>query len=215
MQNPSHRAFKLHLLDEDTKETLKLHFEELEKTLDMPGLGYTLFYVVLELVSNAVRANLKRYYFRHHGFSLSEPESYQRGLECFKRDYNTIGEKETQRALEELDFQVTISVDLNSERLLIFVENNMILLEEEEKRIRTKLASAMDVKDLIEFSVLYGDETEGKGLGLAMIVLLIKDLGLNPGNFRVFRKSDRTIARLEFPLLADYKPLRERSKIVG
>ena len=67
----------------------------------------------------------------------------------------------------------------------------------------------MGVKDLVEFSVHYGDESEGNGLGLAMVVLLIKDMGFDPGFFRVYHNEGQTTARLEFPLSADYRPLRK------
>ena len=68
------------------------------------------------------------------------------------------------------------------------------------------------MKDILEFSVQFADETEGKGLGLAMIVLLIKDLGFDSSFFRVYKKPDRTVARLEFPLSADYTPIRSRNQ---
>ena len=75
------------------------------------------------------------------------------------------------------------------------------------------LAAAMGVKDLVEFSVHYGDESEGNGLGLAMVVLLIKDMGFDPGFFRVYLNDGYTTARLEFPLSADYTPLRGRQDL--
>ncbi len=209
MKFPVTKTIKLRLLDDPTKDMIKNLFYEIEGQLKIEGLGYTLFYVVMELVSNAVRANLKRFYFKQHGYSLTDPDSYQTGLTAFKRDYLRIDADISAAALDELDFQVTVRVDINNDRLLIFVENNIILLEEEEKRIRTKLASACEAKDIIEFSVMYGDETEGKGLGLAMIVLLIKDMGFDPGYFRVYPGDKKTVARLEFPLRKDYKPIRE------
>ena len=70
----------------------------------------------------------------------------------------------------------------------------------------------MQSKNLIQYSKFLGgqDETEGKGFGLAMIVLLIKHLGFDPGNFRIYTKDSRTVARLEFPLTSDYIPIRSR-----
>lgn len=48
-----------------------------------------------------------------------------------------------------------------------------------------------------------------------MIVLLIRDLGFDPQYFRVYKTEDKTVARLEFPLSADYTPIRLRQSTLS
>jgi len=83
-------------------------------------------------------------------------------------------------------------------------------ISEEERRLRSHLARAMEVRNLVQFSEAYGDDTEGAGLGLALVIMLIKDMGFDPDYFRVFTRGDSTVARLEFPLKKDYVPIRKK-----
>ena len=211
MGHNTKKSFYMKMLDKSVAEQLQGTLKDIEKNLGIEGLGSTLYNVIMELAGNAVKANIKRVYFKKNGYRISDPLSYAEGILAFSQDVKNTNTSEYEKALEELELNVAIDVDLTGDRLLIQVENNLLLLEEEEKRIRTKLAEAMGTKDIVKFYVQFGDETEGRGLGLAMVVLLIKDLGFNPENFRVFHKGSKTVARIEFPLTANYVPLRERT----
>lgn len=210
--DPEKKSIEIRVLNEEAKGKLRAAFDDLERKLKIDSLSITLFYVVMELVGNAVKANLKRVFFRKRKYNLEDPEQYRLHLDEFKHYYNGVPEEEYADALKDLGLSVAIDIDLDHKRLLIFVENNAVLLPEEEKRIRSKLASTREMKDILEFSVQFADETEGKGLGLAMIVLLIKDLGFDASFFRVYKEPGRTVARLEFPLAADYTPIRLRDQ---
>ncbi len=210
MVEPTRRQLTLRTLDAFVREQLQSFSHELEQKLKIEGLSNAMHFVLMELVGNAVKANLKRVYFGRNGYSLNDTQSYQQGIEAFMRDYNSIDEVEYTKALHDLNLKVEVEVDINRERALIHVHNNTVILAEEERRVRRQLAGSMNIKNIVDFSMHYGDETEGRGLGLAMIVLLIRDLGFNPDYFRVYCQGARTTARLEFPLSADYRPIRER-----
>lgn len=202
-------------MDDSVEQELSRALREYEDRLKIEGLSVTLFNVIMELVSNAVKANLKRVFFERNGYDATDPASYHRGIEHFAASYRHTNTNEYRQALKELELQVSIDMDLDADRLLIHVRNNTLMLAEEERRIRTKLAQAMGTKDIMNFYIEFGDETEGKGLGLAMVILLIKDLGFDPALFRVFHDEDKTIARLEFPLSANYVAIRDRAKRDG
>ncbi len=211
MTTSGKKSISLQMIDDDVEEELRTALFELEDMLHIEGIALTLFNVVMELVNNAVKANLKRVFFEKNGYSLTDPEGYAEGLAAFTRNYTQTQTEEYRLALRDLKLTVSIDMDLDLERLLIHVENNARLLREEEKRIRTKLANAMEgIKDIMDFYLHFGDETEGKGLGLAMVVLLIKDLGFDPRNFRVYHTDNGTVARLEFPLSSNYVTMRDR-----
>ena len=202
--------FSIRFLGPEVKDRLKQTFEEVEGKLGIDGLAAALFTVVMELVTNAVKANLKRAFFNENGYSVSDPESYQAGVAAFKENYREVEGEAYGRALTDLDLVVSVNIDLDNDRLLTFVENNTLLQDEEETRIRGKLASAMSAKQLVEFYLHFGDESEGSGLGLAMIVFLMREIGFDPDNFRVYQQNGKTIARIEFPLNKDYVPIRKR-----
>ena len=212
MTADNQRRIVLSVMDADARARIRAVFEDLERELAVDGLGVAVTTSVLELVENAVKANLKRAFFERHGYSLDDPESYANGVAAFKQSYDRIKDQEYIRALGELELAVTVELNQDRNRLLIHIENNAVLLAAEEERIRQRLAAAMAASHLADFCVQYGDETEGSGLGLAMIVFLIRNLGFSADHFRVFQKGAKTIARLEFPLTADYVPIRNRWK---
>lgn len=208
MSAEKRKEFTVLVLDDPARDKLQAFFNDLEKELDREGMGVALFNVVQELVTNAIKANVKRVFFEQNHYNLEDPAQYQKGLQDFRIFFRNMDAALYQKNLEEMDLSVRVDVDLDHQRLLIFVRNNTIMVQDEEARIRKNLAAAMGVKDLVEFSVHYGDESEGNGLGLAMVVLLIKDMGFDPSFFRVYHNDGHTTARLEFPLSADYRPLR-------
>jgi signal transduction histidine kinase len=183
---------------------------DLEKRFKKEGMGDTIYNVVQELINNAVKANLKRSFFKANQYSFVDPKSYQEGLAAFKTSLRTISDEQWKKAVQELGLRVTVEVDADEKRILIYVENNAVMIPEEERRLRSHLARAMHVRNLIQFSEAYGDETEGAGLGLALVIMLIKDMGFDPDYFRVFTREGSTVARLEFPLHKDYVPIRKR-----
>lgn len=210
MVDPTRKLLTLRSLDDFVRQQLTDISEELEGNLKIEGLAHAMHFVLMELVGNAVKANLKRVYFARHNFDMDNSESYAAGIASFMGDYGNTDDLEYQQALNELDLHVNVEVDVSHERALIYVRNNALILAEEERRIRRQLAGSMNIKNIVEFSMHYGDETEGRGLGLAMIVLLIRDLGFDPEYFRVFSDGQRTVARIEFPLSKDYRPIRKR-----
>jgi len=197
-------------IDASARNRLREVFEDLEKELKIDGIGVVLTTAVLELVENAVKANMKRAFFSREGFTYDNIDSYKAGLAAFVKAYGDIQQGQYNDSLRELDLVVSVQVNSNDLRLLVFVENNAVLLTQEELRIRKQLSAAMVSDKLAEFYLHFGYETEGSGLGLAMIVILMRNLGFDADNFRVYQTNGRTVARLEFPLNADYVPIRER-----
>lgn len=203
-------TFHIDTLDSPARESIHQLCLNLEKRFDREGMGDTIYNVVQELINNAVKANLKRSFFKKHGYSFENKQSYSEGLKAFKISLGSISEIEWKRAVRDLGLRVTVEVDADEERVLIYVENNAIMIPEEEGRLRNHLARAMEVRNLVQFSQTYGDDSEGAGLGMALIIMLIKDMGFDPDYFRVFTEGKNTVARLEFPLKADYVPIRKK-----
>lgn len=199
----------LRIFNEIEQRRLQDLLLQVEQISNINNISNILYSALNELITNATRANMKRAYFKLHGIPFDESEHFFQGLTTFREIYPRIhNHPEYHRKLEEMDLEVSIKINLSPERLLIYVENNSLMTGEEERRIREKLAGAMNVKDLIQFSLKHGDSKEGEGLGLAMVVQLLKYLGFNPGLFRIYTDRQWTVSRLEFPLDDEYLPLR-------
>lgn len=204
------RTFFIDTFDDQARDDIRDFCLSLEARFAREGMGDTIYNVVQELINNAVKANLKRTFFEKNGFSFDNKESYYAGLAAFKQGLQHTSDADWRSATRQLGFRVTLEVSADERRLLIYVENNALMIAEEERRLRSHLAHAMDVKNLVEFSETYGDDTEGAGLGLALVIMLIKDMGFDPTFFRVFSRGECTVARLEFPMQQDYVPIRRK-----
>ena len=207
---PNRHEMLIQVLDQSAKQEIQKLFIALEEQLKIEGISDVLITAVFELVENAVKANLKRAFFIKEGLDLEVIEQYQKGVLAFKASYRDLHRSEYLNALRDLALAVMVNVDHDRQRLLVFVENNTIPVAQEEARIRRQLAAAMNAAAFSDFCVQCGDNEEGGGLGLGMIVFLIRNLGFLPEYFRVYFQDKRTVARLEFPLSADYEPLRKK-----
>ncbi|MFN3660708.1 MAG: histidine kinase, partial [Brevinematales bacterium] len=75
---------------------------------------------------------------------------------------------------------------------------------------RMKLKLAMEYTDLAQYYAEQMDTTEGAGLGIALVVLLLRGMNLDPSLFRIGSKHGVTIARIEVPLVDGYVSSRQR-----
>lgn len=113
-----------------------------------------------------------------------------------------------QKAKKE-GYYCMISFYYSSDGIRIEVINNAPITEQEEKSLREKLEKGMRYNDIAQFYMDNEDNTEGAGLGLALILIMLKGEGIDPSYFRIIIREDVTIARLEIPLTPNFQSVRK------
>lgn len=103
-----------------------------------------------------------------------------------------------------------ITFDYSMDGIRVEVTNNTPVTIEEEKSLREKLEKGMQYGDIAQFYLDNADNTEGAGLGLALILIMLKGEGIDPSFFRIIIRKDVTIARLEVPLSSNFKSVRDQ-----
>jgi len=162
-----------------------------------------------ELIINATKANLKRVVFTELGLDLLSPSEYEKGMHIFKERLVEDKVKEYEKVFKEMDYPVVTTFYYWPNVLNIKVKNSFMLLPEEEKKIRSKFERAHSFANLLDFYMEYGDDTEGAGLGLAMVGILLDESGIDKHAFTLYSNQyNETAARLEIPLTKDYVPRR-------
>ncbi|MCK5268165.1 MAG: hypothetical protein KAR07_08360 [Spirochaetes bacterium] len=161
----------------------------------------SIFIIATELIQNAVKANFKRIYFKQTGINPDNDEEYTRGLKNFKKILCKNSAHLAHLAWL-LSFDVVFRVQIKDKNLLCFdIINNVPLYDVERERIRLKRAIAAKYQTIGEFYEVAGDETEGAGLGMMVIRMVMKGISLNPEHFYIFEDNEKnTIARLTIPL---------------
>jgi hypothetical protein len=162
------------------------------------SLADNIIYCVQELVVNAKKANTKRVYFLEKGLDLSSPRDYSAGMETFREEtLNNIQHYlELQR---EKGLYIKLILQLKDNIITIEVRNNSLITQEELERIRKRLTKASAYSDLEEAMGNILDDSEGAGLGLVILVLMMKKIGLSEKSFTILRTDSETVARIIIP----------------
>lgn len=166
-----------------------------------------------ELVMNAGKANLKRIVFAENGIDPLDPEQYERGMVTFKENLPERKIKSYRSRFREYDMPVSITFYYEPAAVLkIKIKNVFTLWPIEERRIRDKFRYAKNFQDLMAFYLEHGDETEGAGMGMALVGILLDQMGIDRHLFSIYStdRYNETIARLEIPLSESYESRRAR-----
>ena len=156
-------------------------------------------YCVQELAVNAKKANTKRVYFAERGLDLHNQEDYKTGMATFKED--TLSNIAHYLQLQK-DKGLYIKLILQVKKSVIYVEvrNNISVTKTELVRIHDKLARSRQYDNLEDALSQVLDDSEGAGLGLVILVLMLKKMGLDEDCFDIMGTETETIARIIVPL---------------
>lgn len=176
-------------------EILQLYLKETE----LEHLTTQLTYCIHELAGNACRANTKRSYFKYKNLNIDEADHYNRGMESFINDVFSDKEKFHASAKEQ-GLYIKFQIKKTEDSIDLSVLNNVPLTLEEEDRIHQKFEAIKEFDNVAEAFTVLADTSEGAGLGIAMMVIMLKEMGLPPERLRIFRASNETHAVLKLPL---------------
>ena len=134
--------------------------------------------VIKEFMQNGVKATQKRIYFKNNGLDIDM--NHQHAVEQFKESISN-GNINSHVLTDGLDFLVELCFqEIEKKSILISVKNHGEMNSGEIKNVNFMIDRGRRTS---EVSDLLSDDTsnkEGGGLGLSMIVILMKKLGLTP-----------------------------------
>ncbi len=174
------------------------------KELNQEKLTDYISYCVNELTTNAKKANTKRIYFKEQGLSINELKDYKEGMKHFKAD--TLGNIAHYLELQkQAGLYVKILLQVKNQKIRIEVRNNSSMNVFEYKRIHDKITRANQFTSLEQALTDVIDESEGAGLGLIIMILMLKKIGLTEENYQTFVENNETVTRIILPLDAHTK----------
>lgn len=151
-----------------------------------------------ELLTNAKKANTKRIYFKNRNLDINNKDDYELGMKTFKED--TMGDLDFYLELQKKHgLFVKLVLRLDFDKIVIEIKNNAVLTSFEKERIQQKLDSVQQYKNMDEVVSKVIDQTEGAGLGIIIIVLMLQKVGLSKENYQVFSTDTETITRIILP----------------
>ena len=151
-----------------------------------------------ELLTNAKKANTKRVYFKEKGLDINNPEDYEKGMENFKMD--TLTNIDHYLELQKkAGLYIKLVLRIQADKIYIDIKNNSQLTVFEKERIQQKLDSVQQYKEMDEVFKNVLDQSEGAGLGIIIIILMLQKVGLTKENYQVFSDDDETVTRIILP----------------
>lgn len=158
-----------------------------------------LSYCIQELAVNAKKANTKRVYFKEKGLNISNLDDYKKGMENFKSETlsNIVYYLKKQR---EEGLYVKVVFQVKHDSIIIEIKNNSEMLACEYVRIHDKLARSKKLSSVGDSLSQILDDSEGAGLGLVIIMQMLKKIGLTEDNYEIIVNKGETITRLTVPI---------------
>ncbi len=199
---------KIYKISKEFEETVLSLLNRVLKHYTSENYIPIIFTILKELTINACKANQKRIFFEEKNYDIGNPEHYEIGIKEFKKIFNESMGNFYGPLCKKKDYYCLILFEYDETGIRIEVRNNTLVTEQEEKSLREKLSKAMSYDDLAQFYMDNADNTEGAGLGLALIVIMLKSEGLDPNLFRISITEEYTSARFELPFNSEYKSLR-------
>lgn len=205
-RNIVRNSIKLQLPIEITSYTLPRNMEAyIQKVLEIfleecyqDHLTEYLKFCLGELLTNSKKANTKRVYFEDKNLDINNPEDYELGMKTFKEEaFDNINYYlDLQR---KAGLYVKLVLQLKADKVIIEIRNNSIITPAERERIQQKLDNVQQYKTMDEVVNKVLDTTEGAGLGIIIIILMLQRVGLSKENYQVFTTDDETVTRIILP----------------
>ncbi|MGP1577839.1 MAG: HDOD domain-containing protein [Treponema sp.] len=168
------------------------------KTVHKEAIEDYIIYCLNELTTNAKKANTKRMYFQEKGFDIYDQTAYDEGIKNFKQEsLSNIGYYLEQQKKHGLYIKVVMQA--KKDVLIFEVRNNVQMVATEFKRIFDRMVVAREYDSVDEAFLQAIDNTEGAGLGLIIMLLMLKKIGLKENAFELISSENVTVSRITIP----------------
>ena len=193
--------------DLHSKETKKIKEKvaEIAETLGKPSLRGPMVAISQEFLANGLKAVYKKIYFENVIPKIQMGElSYETKLHLFRIEIDSHQTKNFVHIAKENNSYVSVKFHTSKEGLALTVRNPGTPSGTEMHRIKSTLENA---KKLLNLSYIFDDDNtqeeesqkEGAGLGISLIVMTLRNLGIPLNNLDIYTEENMTYSRVLFP----------------
>lgn len=203
IKKAAHSAIPLTITTYTLPHEIEVYIEEVLEVflgeLGQAKLKDYLVYCLRELAVNAKKANTKRVYFETKGLDLKVHAEYEEGMRTFKSDTMENIAFYLQKQKEK-QYYIKVIFQARGSNVVLEVRNNSEMTKTEYLRIQDKLAHSRKYNSLEEAMSQVLDASEGAGLGLVILVLMLKKMSLDEDCFDIHTDNGETVARITVPV---------------
>jgi hypothetical protein len=187
-----------------TQRDIKQSLRDVLTYYGCQDLMLPIFTCINELLVNAVKANYKNIYFENYcpKNSAFSKLPYSKALELFRLEINTDGAENLTRLARERGMLAVLRVSVRSKVMHIAVTNPSPMTEIESSNVTTRIGAVRRLEQMADYFDENEDSAchEGAGLGIVLIGMMLKSLGLSSDRFEIRTDSKSTTASLDIPL---------------
>ena len=196
--NATPLTFKTFTLPHETEEYLEEVLTSLLVELGNAEIKDQLAYCLRELAVNAKKANTKRAYFQEKGLNLNDSADYALGMKTFKEDTLENIQHYLQKQKDQ-GLYIKVLFHARERNFTISVRNNVEITKTEHIRIFDRIARSRAFSSMEEAFATVLDTSEGAGLGIVILILMLKKIGLDEDAFHIEVENGETVASLAIP----------------
>lgn len=184
-----------------SREFINKSLEMYLKSINRENVHNLLCLCMEEIISNCVKANIKRAYFIHNELDINVHEQYELGMKNFREmGISQVKHLELIQCAQDLGFYVKIRYAVENKTFIITTRNNSIISKEELKRISNKIELSKN-KTSEEIFMNSVDMTEGCGLGIIMIKKIMEQISNLENSFSIYADDQDTITELRINMM--------------
>ncbi len=191
-------AIKTYTLPHETEVYLEQVLTVFLKEFGLEQLKDQLAYCMRELAVNAKKANTKRVYFSELNLDIDDKSDYELGMKNFKEETLDNINHYLQKQKEE-GLYVKVVFHSKGKSFALSIHNNVEITRKEQMRVYDRIARSRAFESMEEAFSTVLDDSEGAGLGLVILILMLKKLGLNEEAFEIDVENGETVARITVP----------------
>ena len=162
------------------------------------GIKDRIAYCMKELAVNAKKANTKRVYFKDRNLDITDEAQYVEGMKSFKND--TLSNIDYYLKMQqEQGLYIKTVFHAKGNNFTLSIKNNTEISRKEQMRVYDRIARSRAFETMEEVLTTVLDDSEGAGLGIVILVLMLKKLGLDEDAFEIDVENGVTIASITLP----------------
>ena len=191
-------SIKSYTLPHETEEYLERILGIFLEEFGQNQIKDRIAYCMKELAVNAKKANTKRVFFKERELDISNDMDYEEGMRNFKR--STLDNIDHYLQLQKEDgLYVKVIFHARGRTFTISVHNNVEISRTEQMRVYDRIARSRAFDSMEEALSTVLDDSEGAGLGIVIMILMLKKMGLDEDSFDIDVENGETVAKIIIP----------------
>jgi hypothetical protein len=207
-QEPSNKTrITAYSISEDVEEQTKEALFKILAVRNLEDLLAPIYTCVKELIINAIKANFKNIYFENYApmSNYQNVIAYETALQLFQLEMSRENAKHFGDIAREDDIKAEIEIWTVEDMLHVVVTNPVKMTETELNKVKQKLRDAENCRDLADYFMknIHDPHREGAGLGLILIMMVLKSLQAPQDGLVIQSENSMTTAYMKIPLIGE------------